>query len=126
MNDQETVHAIDSRLSNRFIKLDPFGYFLIKIDAVAGELVIEHYPNNVDDQGRAIDPDTGKVLLCGSPSPKAANLVLRGRSAKELGIKLTEGEGPHPISQLDHALYLGRELQKAEVCLIKGETYIQD
>ena len=30
------------------------------------------------------------------------------------------------LSKLDHALYLGRELQKAEYCLIHEITYIQD
>jgi dihydropteroate synthase len=52
--------------------------------------------------------------------------VYRGRSAKELGMALTEGEGPHPLSCLDHALYLGRELQKAQLALESGDTYIQD
>ena len=39
---------------------------------------------------------------------------------------LTEGDGPLPLSRLDHALYLGRELQKAERCLDDGSDYIQD
>jgi dihydropteroate synthase len=39
---------------------------------------------------------------------------------------LTEGPGPHPVSCLDHALYLGRELQRAELCLEQGLDYIQD
>ena len=43
-----------------------------------------------------------------------------------MGIKLTEGQGPLPVSKLDHALYLGRELQKAEYCLINERKYIQD
>jgi dihydropteroate synthase len=43
-----------------------------------------------------------------------------------LGIDLTEGPGPHPVSCLDHALYLGRELQRAELCLEQGLEYIQD
>jgi dihydropteroate synthase len=38
---------------------------------------------------------------------------------------LTEGDRV-PLSRLDHALYLGRELQKAELCLERGEPYIQD
>ena len=46
--------------------------------------------------------------------------------AKELGIALSEGEGPHPLSRLDHALYLGRELQKAQWCLEQGIAYVQD
>ena len=49
-----------------------------------------------------------------------------GRTAKELGIALTEAEGPLPVSCLDHALYLGRELQKAEACLKAGVAYTQD
>jgi dihydropteroate synthase len=52
--------------------------------------------------------------------------VFRGRSAKELGIAITEGDGPHPVTRLDHALYLGRELQKAEWCLEQGLEYVQD
>jgi dihydropteroate synthase len=39
---------------------------------------------------------------------------------------LTEGEGPHPLSCLDHALYLGRELQRAEAALAVGADYVQD
>jgi dihydropteroate synthase len=31
-----------------------------------------------------------------------------------------------PLSRLDHALYLGRELQKAELCLEQGIDYVQD
>ena len=49
-----------------------------------------------------------------------------GSTAKQLGIQLTEGDGPHPVSRLDHALYLGRELQKAEQCLRDGTIYVQD
>ncbi|MEC9029342.1 MAG: DUF4346 domain-containing protein, partial [Cyanobacteriota bacterium] len=39
---------------------------------------------------------------------------------------LTEGQGPYPLSKLDHALYLGRELQRAESCLLSGTPYVQD
>ena len=38
----------------------------------------------------------------------------------------TEGLGPFPISRLDHAIYIGRELQRAEQCLRNGQQYIQD
>ncbi len=41
----------------------------------------------------------------------------RGHSAKELGIALAEAEGPNSLTCLDHALDLGRELQKAEFCV---------
>jgi dihydropteroate synthase len=52
--------------------------------------------------------------------------VYRGKTAKQLGIELSEGDEPLPISRLDHALYLGRELQKAEQCLLEGRPYVQD
>ena len=118
--------SLDDQLSQRFIALDPSGYFLIKVDADAAELVVEHYSNDVDDKGRATDPETGEVLACRGGGPRQACRSFRGRTAKELGIALTEGDGPHPLSRLDHALYLGRELQKAEICLRNGDTYVQD
>ena len=121
------IDALDDRLSQRFIALDPSGYFLIKVDSEAGELVLEHFGNTIDEKGLARDSDTGEVLSCkGGNGPRAASAVYRGRSAKQIGIQLTEGDGPHPLSRLDHALYLGRELQKAEQCLRDGTTYVQD
>ena len=121
------IDALDERLSQRFIALDPSGYFLIKVDADAGELVLEHYGNIIDEKGLARDSDTGEVLSCkGGNGPRQPSTTYRGRSAKQVGIQLTEGDGPHPLSRMDHALYLGRELQKAEQCLREGRTYVQD
>jgi dihydropteroate synthase len=117
---------LDDDLSQRFITLDPAGYFLILVDHDRQELVAEHYGNTINDQGLATDPDSGEVIRCQGANPRKPLRVFRGRTAKELGTLLTEGDGPRPISQLDHALYLGRELQKAEFCLDRGETYIQD
>ncbi len=124
--DPSPRQSLDEALSQRFIALDPSGYFLIKVDAAAGELVAEHYANGIDERGLATDPDTGEVISCRGSDPRAPLATYRGRSAKELGITLTEGEGPHPLSRLDHALYLGRELQKAEHCLGAGLPYVQD
>ena len=122
----EQRQALDGRLSQRFIVLDPAGYFLIKLDREAGELIAEHYGNGIDERGLATDPDTGEVISCRGAGPRAPLAIYRGRSAKELGMALSEGEGPFPLSRLDHALYLGRELQKAERCLEEGSDYIQD
>ncbi|MFM7452635.1 MAG: DUF4346 domain-containing protein [Cyanobium sp.] len=117
---------LDDRLSQRFIALDPAGYFLIKLDRDAGELIAEHYANSIDERGLATDPDSGEVISCRGAGPREPQAVYRGRSAKELGVALTEGAGPHPLSCLDHALYLGRELQKAEAALEAGAEYVQD
>ena len=122
----EGTSSLDNQLSQRFIELDPTGYFLIKLDAEAGELVAEHYSNDVDERGRATDPETGEVLACRGGGPRSPSTSFRGRTAKELGIALTEADGALPVSRLDHALYLGRELQKAEACLKAGVAYIQD
>jgi hypothetical protein len=124
--DQTQRRELDDQLSQRFIALDPAGYFLIKLDREAGELIAEHYANSIDDRGLATDPDTGEVISCRGAGPRVPLAVYRGRSAKELGMVLTEGEGPHPLSCLDHALYLGRELQRAEDALEVGADYVQD
>jgi len=117
---------LDDQLSQRFIALDPAGYFLIRIDREAAELVVEHYGNGIDERGLATDPDTGEVLSCRGGGVREPLAVFRGCSAKKLGMDLTEGPAPHPLTRLDHALYLGRELQKAQACLEQGIEYIQD
>jgi dihydropteroate synthase len=43
-----------------------------------------------------------------------------------VGSEMCIRDRPHPLSRLDHALYLGRELQKAERCLNEGSDYVQD
>ena len=116
---------LDESLSQRFIALDPSGYFLIRVDSQQQELVAEHYGNTIDERGLARDPETGEVIRCQGAGPRTPTAIYRGRTAKELGMLLTEGDRA-PLSRLDHALYLGRELQKAELCLEKGEPYIQD
>lgn len=123
---QTRIQEIDADLSRRTIELDPAGYFLIKVDAAAGELVVEHYDNGINAQGLATDPSTGEVLSCRGGAPRSPLRIVRARTAKEMGMALTEGPGPHGVSRLDHALYLGRELQKAEHCLISGVDYVQD
>jgi len=122
----ESRQALDQALSQRFIALDPAGYFLIRVDPDKQELVVEHYGNTINAQGLATDPDSGEVIRCQGAGPRAPLAEYRGRTAKELGMLLTEGEGPFPLSRLDHALYLGRELEKAERCLETGDLYIQD
>ena len=122
-----TRQQLDDQLSQRFIALDPAGYFLIRIDRQAQELVVEHYGNGIDGRGLATDPETGEVLSCrGGGAPRKPLAVFRGRTAKQVGIALTEGPSPQPLSCLDHALYLGRELQRAQACLEQGLEYVQD
>ena len=121
-----SIKVLDDKLSKRQIELDPKGYFLIKIEPKTNELILEHYLNDIDQKGRAIDPESGEPIGCKTKSRNQPSNIYRGKSAKQLGIQISEGHGPFPISHLDHAIYIGRELQRAEQCLITGEEYIQD
>ena len=121
-----SIKLLDDKLSKRQIELDPKGYFLIKIEPITNELILEHYLNDIDQKGRAIDPESGEPIGCKTKSRNQPSNIYRGKSAKQLGIQISEGHGPFPISHLDHAIYIGRELQRAEQCLITGEQYIQD
>ena len=121
-----SIKLLDDKLSKRQIELDPKGYFLIKIDTLTNELILEHYLNNIDNKGRAIDPESGEPIGCKTKRSYQPSSIFRGKSAKEVGIQISEGHSQIPISRLDHAIYIGRELQKAEQCLITGEEYIQD
>ena len=116
---------IDTNLSNRYIDLDPKGYFIIKVDLEENKIVLEHFLNNINDQGYALDPETNEPIKCDSQNKRVCNEVFEGITAKQLGILITE-ERNDLITRFDHALYLGRELQKAEKCLYDGLPYIQD
>jgi len=54
---------------------------------------------------------------------RKGRILIRGKSAKALQNKILELE---LISQLSHAMYLGRELAKAEIALQLGKNYIQE
>ena len=115
----------DTKLSQRDIVLDPYGYFIIKIDQINKKIVVEHYLNNIDSKGIALDPLTNKPIKCDKKNKRQYNKVFVGNTAKEIGILITEGNN-NLISKFDHALYLGRELQKAEECILQNNEYIQD
>ena len=121
-----SIKLLDDKLSKRRIDLDPKGYFLIRIQPQTNELILERYLNNIDQKGRATDPESGEPIGCKTKSIHQPSNIYRGKSAKQVGIQISEGQGPFPISRLDHAIYIGRELQRAEQCMITGEEYIQD
>jgi dihydropteroate synthase len=118
--------AIDNQLSKRFIHLDPAGYFIIFVDHAAGLIGVKHYTNDINDKGLAVDPETGKPFPVRGTIERTPIQTFTGRTAKEVGIALTEKADPCPLTKLDHALYLGRELVRAEIALIKGVEYVQD
>ena len=84
-----------------------------------------------NDQGLACDDD-GEVIGCGKGNKKVLlpRRIFRGRTAKEVSVEILESQGVGVqcdyCSHLEHANYLGRELQKAEFCLRQGQDYVQD
>jgi dihydropteroate synthase-like protein len=92
--------VVAAREPPRF-KLDPRGFFRIALDRQGGEVLALHFA-----EGR-----------------KSPDIVIRGKNAKEIcDVALKLGL----ISRLDHAAYLGCELEKAEIALKTGKGYAQD
>ncbi|MGL5511160.1 MAG: DUF4346 domain-containing protein [Microcoleaceae cyanobacterium] len=121
----EQLKAIDDQLSHRHIDLDPAGYFIIYLDRDADLICAKHYTNNIDKNGLATDPDTGKPIPAKGKVERTATKTYTGRTAKELCVKIWDAS-PAIISMFDHAAYLGREFMRAEIALITGNEYIQD
>jgi dihydropteroate synthase len=122
----ESMKVIDDELSKRHIALDPSGYFIVYLDRPAGLICVKHYSNIINDQGLAVDPETGKVIPAKGKVERTAQTLFIGKTAKELCVKIIEETKPCPLTMLDHAAYLGRELTRAEFALISGGEYIQD
>lgn len=126
MSIADTIKTIDDELSKRYIALDPAGYFIIYLERDAGLICAKHFTNIINEQGLAVDPETGKVIPARGKVERTAQTIYTGRTAKELCIKIFEETKPCPVGFLDHAAYLGREFMRAQDALISGEEYIQD
>lgn len=122
----DNLKTIDDKLSQRPIDLDPGGYFIIYLDRDKGLICAKHYTNIIDDRGLAIDPETGKPIPAKGKVERTHTTVFTGRTAKELCVKILEETRPSPVTLLDHAAYLGRELVRAELALLNSQEYVQD
>jgi tetrahydromethanopterin S-methyltransferase subunit A len=96
--DDGTVVAIEAKEPRQLV-LDPAGFLVIYPDKKRG-FVLEHYTND-------------GVLRC---IIQGATPAAVGATAVERGV----------VSRLDHAVYLGRELARAEESLRTGAPYTQD
>ena len=126
MNLLDNLKAIDDKLSQRYIDLDPAGYFIIYIDPEQGLIFAKHFSNIIDERGLAVDPETGKVIPAKGKVERTHTTVYSGRTAKELSVKMFEETQPCPVTMLDHAAYLSREFTRAEMALATGQEYVQD
>jgi dihydropteroate synthase len=122
---KNSLQSIDQALSQRHIDLDPGGYFIIYLDVTTQLICAKHFGNTIDDRGLATDPKTGKVIPAKGKVNRQAEIVFTGQTAKELCVAIFEQESC-PVTMLDHAAYLGREFQRAEVSLVSNTEYIQD
>ncbi|MCP6759187.1 MAG: DUF4346 domain-containing protein [Fischerella sp. CENA71] len=122
----EDIAQIDNKLSQRHIDLDPGGYFIIYLEQETGLICAKHFTNVIDEHGLAVDPETGKVIPARGKVARTHTTVFTGRTAKELSVEIFEKTKPCPVTQLDHAAYLGREFVRAEIALVTGQEYVQD
>lgn len=120
------AQKLDDKLSNRFIELDPKGYFLIYLDRSQGLICADLYSNTINEKGIACDPETGEPLPCNAKLDRKSVLEFRGRTAKELCIAIFETPTTALIDRLEHAAYLGREFVRAEIALYQNQDYVQD
>jgi tetrahydromethanopterin S-methyltransferase subunit A len=94
-----TVERIPAKAPKQ-LRLDRAGFFIVLAQPQKGVIVCEHYENS-GRLAHVIEGRQGALI--------AATIVERGL-----------------VTQLDHAAYLGRELQKAEAALSAGIDYQQD
>ncbi|WP_103666646.1 DUF4346 domain-containing protein [Pseudanabaena sp. BC1403] len=122
----QQLHAIDDQLSKRSLALDPSGYFIIYVDRQQNLICAKYYSNIINEQGLAVDPETGKPIPARGKVDRQAMQLFTGRTAKELCVEIFEQTQPCPVTLFDHAAYLGREAQRAELALLQQQEYIQD
>uniref|UniRef100_A0A7S0HQK2 Adenosylcobinamide kinase n=1 Tax=Phaeocystis antarctica TaxID=33657 RepID=A0A7S0HQK2_9EUKA len=125
---QREAEATDAVLSTRHLEMDGKGYLIIRLQpSEAMPIVAEYHSCATNDKGEVVDPVTGEVIPCCGGEARPPARVLRGRTAKELQVRLFEGpDGEGLVSSHQHACYVGRELQKAEECLAAGRRYQMD
>ncbi len=122
----QRITEIDNELSKREIALDPGGYFIIYLDREQDLICAKHFTNAIDERGLAIDPETGKPIPARGKVNREPTRTYSGHTAKQVCVAIFEEHLPCPVTLLDHAAYLGRELQRAEQALANGYDYIQD
>ncbi len=93
------VPQLEARRPEKLI-LDPSGFFIIYPKKEEGRIYLEHYK---------ADGTLNEIIYGEDP-------VLITSTAIERGL----------VSRLDHAAYLGRELEKAYLSMVYGFQYVQD
>jgi adenosylcobinamide kinase / adenosylcobinamide-phosphate guanylyltransferase len=117
---------LDQYLSKRSMKMDPKGYFLVKVDREKMIIRVSFHSCIVNDKGEFFDLDGNRLTCHGGNTPDPLQ-VWECRTAKEATYQILEQwELSGELLCVGHAGYLGREVQKAEVALYQGFEYQQD
>ncbi len=95
----EKVKIIEVRKEPESYEPDSKGFFRIWVNHEKSRIFVAHYEEEI------------------------INVAFSGTSAESIGKIIL---GKNLISSNAHALYLGRELEKAEICLELGKSYAQD
>ncbi len=96
---QTVVPTIQAPETNKFVQ-DPAGFFVIYPESRSDCLIAEHYTS------------TGVL-----------DIIIKGKTPISIYMEAIDRK---LVSRLDHAAYLGRELDRAYNALSTGTTYVQD
>ena len=107
MVDKEVPLIIAEKIARKDVLLDPAGFFVIELDRKEMQIRVEYYSNVYKN----------KKIVSGS-----LQMVFTGKKADALSDTISKHV---PVLQPEHYMYLGRELQRAEIALEKNEKYFQ-
>jgi len=97
---EKTSKLVKATEDTAFVR-DAVGWFKIHVDREKKEIIAVHYPASVDKPGT----------------------IVRGRTPHEVYQTIIR---LNLVSKLEHAAYLGRELESAYLALRMGRSYLQD
>jgi len=97
---EKVVEVLDAPVEGEYVP-DRTGWFKVQIDREKEMIVVTHFPKG----------------------QQAPDFIVRGRDVRDIYMTLIRRG---LVSMLDHAAYLGRELNKAELALLLGRSYDQD
>ena len=122
------AEMVDAVLSTRSLEMDAKGYFIVRAQPAEEQpLCVEYHSCVTNEKGEVVDPVTGEVIPCHGDVQRPPARVVRGRTAKEVQVRLFEAPGGGDLAcSHAHACYIGRELQRAESCLAAGTKYQMD
>jgi len=96
-----------SKISEKDVKLDSNGFFVIELDKKENQIRVEYY-SNVYKKERIVSGKLKKVFI--------------GKKADAICDTIVKNV---PVLLPEHYAYLGREIQKAQLALEKNKKYIQ-